>query len=182
MYLRKWICFGIFYGFTNFAYSTDAVMFTRGEVVLSGELIEAACVVDERDWEQWIEFGLLTAREIRSQKDNAITRSFHIRLQGCALESQIYPGVSYRRARINFNSDSSSSDNQLIGITGDAKGFGIRLSDAAGKTVKLGEPTSDFILKSGINTLNFKATIVPLNNNIKAGEFYATVSFFMDYL
>jgi len=182
MYLRKWICFGFFYSVACSSQSAEVIYSTPGEVMMSGEIIDAACVVDDRDREKWIEFDLLTARDIRSQTGNGITRSFHIHLRGCSLESQIYPGVFYRRASVNFSSDLASSDNQLIGITGDAKGFGIRLSDADGNTVKLGEPTSDFHLKDGVNTLSFKATIVPVNNNVRVGEFYATARFFLDYL
>ncbi|MEJ4047246.1 fimbrial protein [Erwinia sp. SLM-02] len=181
MSLRKWICFALLYSFITITPAASTPDSTPGEMRLNGEIIEAACEIEFQDREQWIEFGQITAHEILSRSGNNLTHAFHIRLTDCSLQSQIYPGLYYRSAKITFNSDKVREGNELIGITGDAKGFGIRLSDANGKRVRLGVPTSDFPLNDGVNTLNFKATIVPLSSNILSGEFYATVRFFMDY-
>jgi len=182
MSLRKWICYSLFYIAGGTAQADEVKYSTPGEVMVKGEIIEAPCEIVYQDREQWIEFGQITAQEIISGSGNSLTHYFHIQLTGCSLQSQIYPGVFYRSAKIIFNSDKVREGNDLIGITGDAKGFGIRLSDRDGKRLRLGEPTSAFSLSEGVNTLYFKATIVPLNTNIISGEFYATVRFFMDYL
>ena len=182
MSLRKWICFGLFCSMSSITQATDVKYSTHGELQVKGESIEAPCEVESQEREHSIEFGQVTAQEIISRTGNNLTHFFHIRLTGCSLQSQAYPGVFYRSAKIIFNSDKVREDDELIGITGDAKGFGIRLSDSNGKMLRLGEPTTEFYLKEGVNVLNFKATIVPLSNNIVSGEFFATVRFFMDYL
>ena len=67
-------------------------------------------------------------------------------------------------------------------MTGDAKGFAIRLSGMNGEPIIFGQPSAGVELVDGNNILNFRASIVPLSRNITAGSFYASVHFFMDYL
>lgn len=182
MSLRKWICFGLLYSIGSITQAADVKYSTPGELMVKGEIIEAPCEIEYQDREQWIEFGQLTAQDIISRTSNNLTHYFRIRLDRCSLQSQAYPGVFYRSAKIIFNSDKVRDGDELIGITGDAKGFGIRLSNSNGTKLRLGEPTAEFPLKDGVNVLDFKATIVPLNDNVISGEFFATVRFFLDYL
>lgn len=180
--LCKWICISLLCVLTGFSYASEAKHSTPGQMVMKGEIIETACEIDYQDRVQWIDFGQLTAREIGHRSGNNLVRFFQVRLTDCSLESQFYPGVFYRSANVTFDSDRITSDDQIIGIFGDAKGFGIRLNDSRGNTITMGKPTENFSLKKGVNTLGFSATIVPLTHHIESGDFYATVRFFMDYL
>lgn len=182
MYSCKWICIIFSFSIMSLVYAVDVQFSTPGELKLQGEIIEAACIIDYQDREQWIDFGQLTARDILRQSGDNLTRPFHIRLTGCSMASQVHPGLFYHNANITFIDDSAGSNDRLVNIRGDAKGFAIRLRDINGTVLSSGKPTPDYELVNGENVLNFTATIIPVSNNIQAGDFYATVHFFMDYL
>lgn len=155
---------------------------TPGEMRVSGEIIETPCSIDNPDRDQWLDFGPLTVREILQQSNGNLQRVFHIKLVGCTLLSRFTPGLSWHLARVTFLSDTPGSSDRLVGIAGEAKGFAIRLSGIDGEPIVFGQPSNGIALVDGNNMLNFRASIVPLEKNISAGSFYASVHFFMDYL
>lgn len=94
----------------------------------------------------------------------------------------IKPGSYYHSANVTFTGIPDSSDNQLLAIDGEARGFAIQLADTHGEILTLGKNTPDYALMDGDNILNFSASLVSTGRNIRAGDFYATARFFMDYL
>lgn len=164
------------------AKADNSIAPTRGEMKMSGEIIETACMIDYPDREQWVEFGSLTTRDILRQSASSLQREFHVRLVGCTPASQVFPGLVWQHATVTFISDTPQGDDQFIRLRGEAKGLAIRLSDREGNRIILGQPTVGYAIKEGSDRLDFTATLVPLSKHISAGNFYASVHFFMDYL
>ena len=183
MNLQKWIYCGLFCGVVINPIITEASSYkTPGEIFLEGELLDSPCEIEYQDREQLLEFGPVTVHDIRNRSGGYLSLPVEIRLSGCTLASRIYPEVLYSTVKVTFKSEQVAENGQLIGIVGEASGFGIRLSDLSGNIITSGMPSVTYPLTEGINTLRFLATLVPTSSNIKSGEFYANVRFSMEYL
>ncbi|TBM10887.1 type 1 fimbrial protein [Hafnia paralvei] len=180
MFIRSWLYIAI--GVIPILAHAQTGNITPGSLSMKGELIEAACVIDPLYREQWIEFGNISARDIAQGSGVLLTKNFNIKLTGCSLASVIKPGSYYHSANVTFTGIPDSSDNQLLAIDGEARGFAIQLADTHGEILTLGKNTPDYALMDGDNILNFSASLVSTGRNIRAGDFYATARFFMDYL
>lgn len=151
---------------------------TPGDIVMQGELIEASCSIDPDSRELWIDFGEISAREITPEANLLVSKQFQIKLVDCTLPSTEKGSAS--RAQITIMGTSVDS-NQLIKVNGDAEGFGIQLKDSHGEILSLNTKMPDYTLLEGRDKLDFTATLIAYQKNIKAGEFAATLRFRMDY-
>ncbi|TLV21975.1 type 1 fimbrial protein [Klebsiella indica] len=164
--------------FSGHALSTNS---TPGQLALSGELVAAACDIDPASRELWVEFGNVSARDINMNRESQLIRPFMVRLVGCqsfGSQNQSTPGAY---ATITFTGNASSQDPTVLIPDGEGKGFGIQIRDRHGEVLTFGEPSSGYLLSDENNTLRFTASLVPVQQHIKAGEFYAVTRFFMDY-
>ncbi|WP_256664115.1 fimbrial protein [Klebsiella michiganensis] len=93
-------------------------------------------------------------------------------------ENQSTPGAY---ATITFTGNASSQDPTVLIPDGEGKGFGIQIRDRRGEVLTFGEPSSGYLLSDENNTLKFTASLVPVQQHIKAGDFYAVTRFYMDY-
>ena len=164
--------------FSGHALSTN---FTPGQLALSGELVAAACDIDPSSRELWVDFGNISARDINMDQEGKLVRPFLVRLVGCASygsENQSTPGAY---ATITFTGNASSQDPTVLIPDGEGKGFGIQIRDRRGEVLTFGEPSSGYLLSDENNTLKFTASLVPVQQHIKAGDFHAVTRFYMDY-
>ena len=180
MFIRSWLYLTLSV-IPLFAHA-QAEDITPGSVSMKGELIEAACVIDPLYREQWIEFGDISARDIAQRSGALRIKNFNIKLTGCALAGVIRPDNYYHIANVTFTGIPDPSNNQLLAIDGEARGFAIQLADTHGEILTLGKKTPDYDLMDGDNVLSFSASLIATGQNIRAGDFYATARFFMDYL
>lgn len=154
---------------------------TPGKLAMSGELIEAACSIDPESREIDVEFGAVSASLINASKEGSVTRPLYIRLTGCSVVKRGSGGTLYPYATVTFMGNTFRSDPTALSVNGDADGFGIRLRDRNGEILTIGRPSSGYELSDEDNVLKFTASLVPVHQHIKAGEFYAIAQFFMDY-
>jgi len=166
---------GSFYALAS---STTA---TPGKMAMSGELIETACSIDPNSREISIEFSNVSASMINASEEGNISRPLFIRLTGCSVVKKENGGSFYPYATVTFMGNTTRSDPTALLISGKADGFGIRLRDKNGVAVTIGKPSPGYELSDEDNVLKFTASLVPVNQHIKAGEFYAIANFFMDY-
>lgn len=164
--------------FSGHAASTNI---TPGQLALSGELVAAACDIDPESREQWVEFGNVSARDINSLQEDKLIRPFMVHLVGCQSFGSQNSSSAVAYATITFNGNISSEDPTILIPTGEGKGFGIKIRDHNGVVLIFGESSSGYLFSDENNTLRFTATLVPVQNHIQAGDFYAVTRFFMDY-
>ncbi|WP_239663476.1 fimbrial protein [Citrobacter koseri] len=147
---------------------------TPGELAISGELIEAACSIDPAYRNILVEFGDIPASAI----DGETSHPFSIRLIGCPITEYPENHSQYSFATITFIGRAIST---TLLTSGSADGFGIRLRDRYGDILTFGKPASGYELSSRNNVLDFTASLVPIKDNISAGEFYAVARLLMSY-
>ncbi|MCS3430282.1 fimbrial protein [Klebsiella sp. BIGb0407] len=165
--------------FSGHALSADIT--TPGELALSGELVAAACDIDPKSRDLWVEFGNVSARDINLNQETKLTRPFLIHLVGCQSFGSQNPSTSVAFATITFNGNVSINDSTVLMPSGEGEGFGIQIYDQRGELLTFGERSSGYLFSDKNNTLRFTASLVPIHRHIKAGEFYAVTNFFMDY-
>lgn len=165
-------------GFTSAAAPSTVTM---GKFAMSGELIEAACSIDPNTRDVEVEFGEVSASLINRNDEGNITRPFRVRLIGCSMVKRGNDGSLYPYARVTFLGSAAASDPTALIINGEADGFGIRLRDSQGEILTIGQPSPGYELSEKDNDLQFSASLVPIDQYIKAGEFTAVAQFFMDY-
>lgn len=154
--------------------------FTPGQLALSGELVVAACDIDPDSRELWVDFGNISARDINMDQAANLSRPFSVRLIGCeSFIGKQHSSIAY--ATITFMGNVSVEDSTVLIPEGEGKGFGIQIRDRYGEILTFGEPSSGELLSDESNTLKFTASLVPVQQHIKAGDFYAVTRFFMDY-
>lgn len=154
---------------------------TLGQVNMSGEIIEAACYVDPKDSDKYVEFGDISARDITTAGDDAHERAFSIQLKGCSLNSTLHPEDNYHNVEITFSGDPVDNNPELIKASGSAKHIGIQLYDRDGNKLIPGKPSQQFPLVNGRNILTIKAEVVRSGNGMINGEFNAVAHFTVGY-
>ncbi|MTH47138.1 fimbrial protein [Intestinirhabdus alba] len=155
--------------------------YTPGELIMTGEIIEAACSIDPTSRDIEVRFGDISATAIANNDVNNVTRPFTVRLVGCSFIRRDNSASRYPYATIMFTGNATASDPNTLLPVGEASGFGIRLRDRNGSVLSLGKPSAEYELSDKNNILQFSATLVPIEQDIKAGSFYANAQFFMDY-
>ncbi|WP_054178944.1 fimbrial protein [Trabulsiella odontotermitis] len=161
---------------------TVAATVTPGTLAMSGEIIEAACAFAPSYHDVLVEFGEISAGHINQSKEVSITRPFLIQLAGCRVVKRENGSTLFPYATVTFMGEALNSDPTTLLITGEADGFGIRLHGRHSEILTIGKPSMGYELSDDDNTLQFTASLVPVQEqNIKAGEFYAVAQVFMDY-
>lgn len=153
----------------------------EGEAEASGALIEAACSIDSLYQDVLVEFGDITARDIKSDGEQITVHPFMVRLTGCTALDMGDGWIRYPYATVTFVGDTFDQDDTALVINGNAKGVGIRFQDQNGEIMTMGQASPTHALSSEKNILRFTASVVPVQENVQAGDFNATARFFMDY-
>lgn len=164
--------------FSGHTLSTD---FTPGQLDVSGELVASGCDIDPNSRDIWIEFGQISARDIDLDQAVKITRPFLIRLIGCQFFSRKGSASPNVFVTVTFNGNVSKRDPSILIPSGEGKGFGIQIRDGNGKPLIFDRPSLGDLLHNGSNTLRFTASLVPVENYITAGEFYAMARVVLNY-
>lgn len=154
---------------------------TPGKLAMNGELIEAACSINPNSRDIGVEFGDISASALNMNEDGILTHPFYVHLIGCSIVRRGNSENQYPFANVTFIGDTSASDPTALLTVGEADGVGIRLRDQNGEILTLGKASPGYELSNEDSILKFTASLIPVKKHIKAGEFYATARFFIDY-
>ncbi|WP_261641958.1 fimbrial protein [Erwinia mallotivora] len=119
----------------------------NGTVTFTGSIIDAPCSISPESVYQVVEFGEVTSAALKDS-GTSTPRPFQIKLQNCTFETA---------SSVTTTFSGAESTNGLLGMTGNAKGASIAITDGVGSIVKLGEPTAKQQLQQDNNTLSFSA-------------------------
>lgn len=145
----------------------------HGTVKFHGYIIDAPCSIDGGKTDQTIELGDISSDSLKLG-GNSTPAPFTIDLKNCSLTTAKSVTATFTGA--------AGSDNNL-GITGDAKGASIVLTDGAGTKINMGEPTAAQQLQNGDNSLSFSAYLQGdgASTAIVPGEFNSIADFTLSY-
>ncbi|ATM74936.1 PAP fimbrial minor pilin protein precursor [Serratia fonticola] len=149
----------------------------RGEVTVSGRIITSACTIDTENVDQTITIATLPISQI-IRDGQSEWRTFNIKLVNCFWERFNSELDKLRYFSVTFY---GREDSGLFGVDGNAKGFALQISDSLGNVVIPGVPMVRNELEPGTMQFNYGLRLVGNNPIMKAGGYYSTVHFQMDY-
>lgn len=161
---------------------TAPVASTPGKMRMRGHIIEAACYVDPRDRSLLVEFNDISARDISGRPEKVSAHGFSIHLLGCSLGDSRHSENVFQRANITFSGVPDRDNPDYLSVQSTTEDLAIEIFDSTGQQIHLGEPSPDYVLNPGKNTLNFTAYLISRDGRMTSGEFTAVTHFVVNYL
>ncbi|HEM8293624.1 fimbrial protein [Providencia vermicola] len=153
----------------------------NGEIMFKGSVIKAPCgLAPGKDGDnQEIDMGQIADAQLTTIGYGK-PKDFKINLIGCTFDPAAANEV---KVNVRFDGMSTGGSNGFLGVTGEAKGVAIRLTDSSAKQVKIGANSDNYSLRTGDNSLLFSAQAVKLDGeDVVAGTYSALASFSLTYL
>ncbi len=148
-----------------------------GRVNMQGSIIETACAIDTQSRDQTIDMDTAPVSQI-ARDGQGVSRPFSIRLVNCVL-GRIDPRLpDWQRFQVTFD---GRADTGGFGVEGEANGVALQITDAGGNIANPGQALPAGEIIPGDKTLNYSMRLVGNNQVLKAGEYYSTLRFKMDY-
>lgn len=148
-----------------------------GTVNFVGAIIDAPCSIAPESVDQTVNMGQIANATLETYGEST-PQKFHIKLEGCALETA-------KSVDVTFTGPADNVAGDQLKLDGLAKGAAIKMMNAmSGETIKLGSATKFDGLTDGSNTLNFSAKLVKTAadaDGIVPGDFTATTTFVLAY-
>lgn len=162
-----------------FAWGGSPVAFAadegHGRVNMQGAIIDTACAIAVESREQVIDMEVIPFADVL-RDGHGRSKPFSIHLVNCLLER---PGkADWRQFQVTFDGE---HDGEYFGVYGDAKGVALRITDEYGNHAQPGKslPLRDLIL--GDHVLNYTLTLMPNQRALKAGAYFSSIRFKLDY-
>ncbi|HID9396033.1 TPA: fimbrial protein [Serratia marcescens] len=149
----------------------------EGRVNMQGAIIDTACAIATESREQIIDMDIIPISDImRDGKGRPIP--FSIELVNCVLERADKSLPDWKQFRVTFD---GHVDGGMFGINGNASGIALRITDTAGNIARPGEPLPPVDILPGNYRLNYVMALIGNQQPLKAGDYFSSVRFKMDY-
>lgn len=148
-----------------------------GRINMTGSIIESACAIDTSSRDQTVEMGLMPIHQI-ARNGQSINQPFSIRLVNCILTKDTKKRVEFQHFKITFD---GKSEGDSFGLNGDAQGISLQISDKKGNVATPGSPLSMGDILPGDMSLNYSLRLVSNHQLLRAGDYFSTIKFKMDY-
>ncbi|MGG4661828.1 fimbrial protein [Providencia vermicola] len=147
----------------------------HGRVNMQGAIIDTACAIAVESREQVIDMGVIPFSTVL-RDGHGRSQPFSIALINCVLERQGKP--DWRAFQVTFDGE---RDGDYFGVYGEARGVALRIMDEYGNQARPGKalPLRDLVL--GDHVLNYTLTLMPNQRGLKAGAYFSTIRFKLDY-
>lgn len=150
-----------------------------GTINFTGEVTDAACIVNPNSTNQMIELSPLKTSEVVKGQAGA-SRDVKIYLENCTIDT-------YTTASFAFSGVPDLSDNTVLSNTagaGGAEGVGVQMKDMDGKVINFTAPDDSgakMTLIKGTNVAMFSAALIGAGDTVKPGHVAATTNFKVHY-
>lgn len=147
----------------------------HGRVNMQGTIIDTACAIAVESREQVIDMAVIPFADVL-RDGHGRSKPFSIHLVNCVLERPGKP--DWRQFQVTFEGE---PDGDYFGVSGEAKGVALRITDEYGHHALPGKslPLRDLML--GNKVLNYTLTLMPNQRALKAGAYFSTIRFKLDY-
>ncbi|MFP7325260.1 fimbrial protein [Serratia marcescens] len=175
--LRRVKNFFLFMGGLGVAGSAISAIPLHGKINMRGGINDAACTIATESREQVFDMGVASFSDVYlSAHGKSIP--FTIRLVNCNLEWESNSLSEWRWFQVNFD---GNVDGEMFGVSGEASGVALVISDADGNVARPGIPLplSNNSFKN--DRLNYFMKLMANRQPFKSGEYFTSVRFKMDY-
>lgn len=149
-----------------------------GKVTFTGSIIDSPCSIAPDSLDQTVEMGQISNAALKDSGQST-PKNFDIKLENCSFGTP----AAKNKVKVTFSGMESLAGNGLLGITGNAKGASVAITQGDGQVIKLGQATKEQTLKVGNNTLSFAAYMQGdgASATITEGDFQAVTDFTLAY-
>ncbi len=148
-----------------------------GDINLSGSIIDVPCSIDVDSRNQTLDMGQLPAGRI-IREGQGLAHALTIKLVNCLLFKVHDELPEWRYFQITFD---GRNDNGKFGISGNAEGVALQISDRQGRIAVPGSPLPIGQLNPEEMSLQYSVRLVSNARRLQAGEYSSLVHFKMDY-
>ncbi|WP_454889850.1 fimbrial protein [Serratia quinivorans] len=150
----------------------------HGKVTFTGSIIDAPCSIAPESIDQTVDLGQISNAALKDSGQST-PKNFSISLEDCSFGTP----AAKNKVQVTFTGMESLAANGLLGITGNAKGASVAITQADGSVIALGKPTKAQVLQDGNNTLSFAAYMQGdgATATITEGDFQAVTDFTLAY-
>lgn len=162
-------------GMSSLAHAADQ---GHGKVTFTGSIIDAPCSIAPESIDQTVELGQISNAALKDSGQST-PKNFTIKLEDCSFGTP----AAKNKVQVTFTGMESAAGNGLLGISGNAKGASVAITQADGQVIELGKPTKEQALQDGNNTLSFAAYMQGdgASAAIVEGDFQAVADFTLAY-
>ncbi|WP_447889720.1 fimbrial protein [Serratia fonticola] len=166
------LAIAVVFGMSSLAHADQG----HGKVTFTGSIIDAPCSINPESVDQTVELGQISNVALKDGGQST-PKNFSIKLENCSFD-----GGAKNKVQATFTGMESAASNGLLGITGNAKGASVAITDGSGTLIELNKPTKPQVLQNGNNTLNFAAYMQGDGASaIIEGDFQAVADFTLAY-
>ncbi|WP_272663232.1 MULTISPECIES: fimbrial protein [unclassified Providencia] len=147
----------------------------HGKVTFKGSIITAPCSIHPDSIDQTVELGQI-ADSTLAESGKSTPRTFNILLEKCKIDT-------LKNVQLTFSGSAASFDStkKTLGISGDATGAGVQITNGAGQVITLGTASPLQEIQEGNNTLQFAAYLIGDGDKATVGEFSSVADFTLNY-
>lgn len=148
-----------------------------GRVSMRGSIIETPCAIDTQSRDQTVDMGT-TPTGVIARDGQGVARPFSIHLVNCHLAHLDAGATDWRYFQATFD---GLNDNDRFGLSGNARGVALELTDSRGNVARPGEALLPGELNAGGSRLDYTLRLVGDGQVLRAGDFHTTLRFRLDY-
>lgn len=148
-----------------------------GVVNMQGAIIDTACAIAVESRYQTVDMDVVPIADIIRDGQSQI-KPFVIELVNCTLERANKNSPGWKQFQVTFDGDAEGG---LFGVSGEAAGIVLQITDAAGNIATPGNPLPRDDIIPGDMRLNYALKLVANNSVLKAGDYSLAVRFKLDY-
>ncbi len=165
-------CIFMFSAFFTFA---GGAIEDRGRVNMQGSIIDSACSIAVESREQTIEMKVISLSDI-ARDGRGPNKDFSIHLIGCILNPNDHSGL--KKFQMTFDGD---ADGDYFDVYGTASGVGIEIIDSFGNVASPGKTVQIAEQEITDNKINYVIRLMHNSDTLRAGEYFSSIRFKLDY-
>lgn len=151
----------------------------QGTVTFTGSIIEAPCSITPETVDQTVELGQVS-NALLKKGGKSTPKAFTIDLENCVLEE------NKKNVAVTFTGVESNitGHDGMLGISGQASGASVAITDAGGNLIKLGSASPLVGVNEGNTSLRFAAFLQGDSSesaDVVPGDFTAVADFTLAY-
>lgn len=149
----------------------------NGVVNMEGVIVERPCAIDVGDSEQVLTMDEVPVSQI-VRDGRGPQKSFTIQLVDCVLQRLDPDKPDWQTFSVTFNGE---NDQGYFGLSGDARGIALAITDEAGNLARPGYVMSPAAIIPDEMLLRYNVNLVGNLKTLQAGDYQAAIRFTMAY-
>ncbi|MGG4608398.1 fimbrial protein [Providencia sp. Me31A] len=177
--------------------SRQTLLDVHSTVHFTGSVYASPCIIELNTQEQYVDLGEINSRNFHRIGDRSSPVTFDVRLKDCqrgasrsfsnsageaTQDGNRYYLTGESAVSLSIDGDADFFNPDLIRISGDAKGAGLRIFSPEHENLMLNQSKGSWVIKPGDNDITLNAALEATKQSVSAGSFSGLVRLKLEYL